>query len=209
MYSYSNKVFFIWAEFLINKNDFSEVWLIQTPLYFIVPRGLTYPDNTVIQCPQRSDLSRQHCTSVSPEVWLIQTTLHFSVPGGLTYPDSTVFQCPQRSDLSRLRCTSVSPEVWLIQTTLCFSVPWGLTYPDYYPPVIDVLDLTQRSTQPLFQQPLSKWCHSVVDPLQQSPLWAPSNTDDIQVHQSGPIKHLAQVHNTSQWTCGQIHAILL
>ena len=40
----------------------------QTPLYFSVPRGLTYPDYTVFQCPQRSDLSRLHCISVSPEV---------------------------------------------------------------------------------------------------------------------------------------------
>ena len=38
------------------------------PLYFSVPRGLTYPDSTVFQCPQRSDLSGLHCISVSPEV---------------------------------------------------------------------------------------------------------------------------------------------
>ena len=127
--------------------------LFQTPLYFSVPRGLTYPDHIVfqcpqrsdlsgLQCPQRSDLSRLHRILVSPEVWLIQTILYFSVPRGLTYPDYTVFQCPQRSDLSRLHCisvspevwlirTTVSPEVWLIQTPLYFSVPRGLTYPDY------------------------------------------------------------------------------
>ena len=95
-----------------------EVRLIQTTLYFSVSRGLAYPDYTVFQCPQRSDLSRLHCISVSPEVRLIQTTLYFSVPRGLTYPDYTVFQCLQRSDLSRLHCISVSPEVRLIQATL-------------------------------------------------------------------------------------------
>ena len=35
---------------------------------FSVPKGLTYPDYTVFQCPQRSDLSRLHCIPVSPEV---------------------------------------------------------------------------------------------------------------------------------------------
>ena len=38
-----------------------EVLLIQTTLYSSVPGGLTYPDYTVFQCPQRSDLSRLHC----------------------------------------------------------------------------------------------------------------------------------------------------
>ena len=142
--------FWLWNSFQCpQRSDLSRlhcICLIQTPLYFSVPRGLTYPDSTVFQCPQRSDLSRLHCISVSREVWLIQTPLYFSVPRGLTYSNSTVFQCLQRFIAPRLHCysISVSPEVWLIQTTLYFSVPevWliqtplyfsvprGLTYPD-------------------------------------------------------------------------------
>ena len=93
--------------------------LIQTPLYFSVPRGLAYPDYTVFQCPQRSASYRLHCISVSPGVCLIQTTLYFSVPRGLTYPDYTVFQCPQRSDLSRLHCTSKVPHSLMCSAYSC------------------------------------------------------------------------------------------